>query len=265
VTLNGRSGLFLAIITVQTSFCCESLPAETAFGCADSYLDGWGKFSVIDVRKYKVNRERIRGAFVDHRDLKSYRYVTIGEQCWMIDNLSYRSEFSRCPVESRSLCNRTGRLYQSSWLESLPGQDSGTQRSSISVCPKPWRIPILSDWQKLFATVGSECSGFRLAAKGWIGLWPVDIRQKRHQFRRPVDSFGFFSAPYGYERAGVTPIRPTDVVYLAMDSSSEKPSVHAIRISQYSAKAIVDDRLLGGDISGYIRCICDLDSLRLWK
>ena len=67
------------------------------------------------------------GSFTDARDGKSYRYVVIGEQTWMAENLDFgvkipladnqgnassMSTQKYCPSDSIEFCKSLGALYQ---------------------------------------------------------------------------------------------------------------------------------------------------------
>jgi uncharacterized protein (TIGR02145 family) len=77
-------------------------------------------------------------SFVDSRDKHSYKKVTIGDQTWMAENLSYKRDFY-------------------SWEDAL------------DACPEGWRLPSDEDWKALFDEVGGvESAALKLkASTGW--------------------------------------------------------------------------------------------------
>jgi len=122
------------------------------------------------------------GTFKDDRDSKSYKWVKIGEQTWMAENLNYRGTepdtLGICYGNDPDNCTKYGRLY--------------TWTSAMDVCPSSWHLPSEEEWDKLEASVRStfgctvsneEC----LKAKtGW------------YNNGNGTDGFGFTALPGGY-------------------------------------------------------------------
>ena len=101
------------------------------------------------------------GTFIDNRDSKPYKWVKIGEQIWMAENLNYNASDSRCygdnsGGDSQGNCAKYGRLYD--WATAM-----------ANVCPSGWHLPSDADWDKLIKTVGGLSTvGKHLKARdGW--------------------------------------------------------------------------------------------------
>lgn len=110
------------------------------------------------------------GTFIDERDGKEYRKVTIGEQCWMKDNLAYLpsvvsgSTFSNnnphyyvygyvgtdiAAAKATSNYQTYGAIYN--WHAATGGLDGvGVQ----GACPDGWFIPTDDDWKQLEMEMG---------------------------------------------------------------------------------------------------------------
>ncbi len=107
-----------------------------------------------------------RGTFTDARDGQEYKYVTIGNQVWMAENLNYNHTLpqdiswgwpSFC---ADSACSK-GRLY----VDTL----------ALTICPSGWHLPSEDEFLKLIDTVGGgiDSAGLHLkSTEGWISLNP---------------------------------------------------------------------------------------------
>lgn len=95
-----------------------------------------------------------QGTFTDVRDSISYKYVTIGNQIWMAENLNYSKE-GRCYDRDDTNGEKYGRLY--------------TIKSALHVCPNGWHLPSMSEWEELVYEVGGyDIAGRKLKSKsGW--------------------------------------------------------------------------------------------------
>lgn len=114
--------------------------------------------------------------FVDERDGSVYRYVKIGTQTWMAENLRYASEGSHCYNDDETYCEKYGRLYG----------------YSPYLCPSGWHLPTLEEWAVLFDAVGGkEVAGKALRA---VGAWNAAEYPKTAD---DTDAFGFSSLPAG--------------------------------------------------------------------
>jgi len=148
------------------------------------------------------------GTFIDSRDGgKTYKWVKIGEQYWMAENLNYNASGSRCygdntGDDSQGNCAIYGRLYD--WatamgISTIYNSSSYNPSASIKyrgVCPEGWHIPSDAEWDKLMTSVGgSSAAGKHLKAKeGWHSCGPSGSGKSYSC----EDTHGFSALPGGY-------------------------------------------------------------------
>jgi uncharacterized protein (TIGR02145 family) len=96
------------------------------------------------------------GSFTDSRDKQVYKWVKIGNQTWMAENLNFNSENSECLLEISTNCEIYGREYD--WT------------TAMSACPSGWHLPSDKEWATLIDKVGGEdIAGTKLKAKSENG------------------------------------------------------------------------------------------------
>jgi len=120
------------------------------------------------------------GTFTDSRDGQTYKWVTIGTQTWMAQNLNYNTANdtgSWCYNDSSANCTTYGRLY--TWATAMgldtsynsklwQGSDSAKHQG---ICPSGWHVPTDTEWGTLFAYVGSDSARIRLSStSGWASI-----------------------------------------------------------------------------------------------
>ncbi|HPW66870.1 MAG TPA: FISUMP domain-containing protein [Salinivirgaceae bacterium] len=133
------------------------------------------------------------GTFIDTRDSNVYKYVTIGEQVWMAENLRYLPKVvgsgmglettpyiyvydydGNSVEEAKATANYTtyGVLYN--WLAAMNKETSSEANPSgiQGVCPEGWHLPSQAEWQQLIDFLGGEeIAGGKLKEAGtthWI-------------------------------------------------------------------------------------------------
>jgi len=138
--------------------------------------------------------------FCDARDGKTYKYVTIGTQTWMAENLNYETAKSRCYNNSAEYCAKYGRYY--TWADAMDsaavfsGNAKGcgmrvectVKTPARGICPAGWHVPDTTEWISLYKAVGG--SAYALQAKGFEE-WPD-----------ATDEFGFSALPAGFFSKG---------------------------------------------------------------
>ncbi|MCL2100738.1 MAG: hypothetical protein FWH22_03365, partial [Fibromonadales bacterium] len=93
------------------------------------------------------------GSFTDSRDYKTYKWVKIGSQIWMAENLNYNANGSLCYNNQVSNCATYGRLYN--W------------DMARTACPSGWHLPSNAEWSILKDLVGSPTDTKLKATNGW--------------------------------------------------------------------------------------------------
>ena len=93
------------------------------------------------------------GTFSDSRDSEEYKWIRIGEQIWMAENMNYDAKGSSCYDDNQGNCNTFGRLYN--W------------KAAQKVCPQGWHLPADDEWKVLETYLGM--SELEKDSQGWRG------------------------------------------------------------------------------------------------
>jgi uncharacterized protein (TIGR02145 family) len=135
----------------------------------------------------------VSGKFIDTRDQKEYKWVIIGTQTWMAENLAYLPAVSP-PLkgsdtakyyyvfrfEGTSVTAAKEWEYYSSygvfynWPAAMDGSDSSKTFSNVvkGICPEGWHLPSDGEWDILVNSLGGEyTAGKKMkSTKGWNTL-----------------------------------------------------------------------------------------------
>lgn len=160
------------------------------------------------------------GTFTDQRDNQDYRWVKIGNQTWMAENLntgtmltgkssnSYNNGIIEkyCYNDLESNCDKYGGLYKWDEIMNYQGSSSLNPSGIRGICPDGWHIPSDEEWNELERFLGmSEYD---------INLWGLNSRggdclignllrstygwELRQEYEsQGYDSFGFNILPSG--------------------------------------------------------------------
>ena len=137
----------------------------------------WEDYEPVSSSSTKVSsssESEERGTFTDTRDDQIYKYVKIGNQVWMAENLNYETENSYCYDDDPANCEKYGRLY--------------TWDAALNACPSGWHLPTAEEFATLISNVGGE-EGAAIMLKSTTG-WYED--------GHGVDKYGFNVLPAGY-------------------------------------------------------------------
>lgn len=154
------------------------------------------------------------GIFVDSRDNHEYRWVKIGQQIWMAENLAFLPEVYPGEVGAQDTAlyyvygyegydvevakqsenfAKYGVLYN--WKAASQGAlNSSTVPSGVQgVCPEGWHLPSLDEWRILlnpqiqihpdllstsgwiFDNIGTNATGFNVLPAGFRATWGGDF------------------------------------------------------------------------------------------
>lgn len=122
--------LLLALFTIQ-------------FGFAQGEAVKPGRPNSTTTNQDDFNKKS--GTFTDSRDGSAYKYVKIGSQVWMSENLKYNVSGTSWAYEDKSYnVNKYGRLY--------------TWESAKYACPTGWHLPSDAEWNTLEISAGLSSS-----------------------------------------------------------------------------------------------------------
>ena len=125
------------------------------------------------------------GEFTDVRDNIKYKWVRIGQQIWMAENLAYDAGYKTWEYEDdEANVPSMGRLYE--W------------EAAQLVCPVGWHLPNFYEWEQLATFINNEEGPYNKGGDDWYGLgihlkatggWAND--------GNGTDDFGFKALPGG--------------------------------------------------------------------
>ncbi|WP_407449035.1 fibrobacter succinogenes major paralogous domain-containing protein [Fibrobacter sp.] len=181
---------------VATEFCSNNVAYKLCGGaeyvvtekfCVDNRTYDLCGGSEYDVEEEKcINGELISCStliydnatyFCDKRDVQLYRFVTIGTQTWMAENLNYADSVktpslmgsSWCYDNEPDSCAKYGRLY--AWAAAIDsvklydggnGVDCGYGKTCTlpekvqGICPSGWHLPRRAEWETLIESAGGS-------------------------------------------------------------------------------------------------------------
>jgi uncharacterized protein (TIGR02145 family) len=136
------------------------------FECGEQWYDPSAAYCTENIVK-------VKGTFVDDRDDREYKYVIIGEQTWMAENLQYETS------NTKYYNDDFGLFYD--W------------NAANAACPLGWHLPTDAEWNTLIDFAGANDSIAVIKLKANSSLW---------NYGNGTDDFGFTALPGGYYSRG---------------------------------------------------------------
>lgn len=191
--------------------------------------------------------------FVDQRDNMEYKYVEIGNQTWMAENLAYETnEGSMIISNSEDYLSIYGRLY--------------TFEAAQNACPSGWHLPTDEEWNELADYISSINNISQADSMIWIDV-AGHLKSKGNIFNESglwynkegadgLDSFGFTALPasyYGSFDGEFRPIGGDGFWWTSTERSKEGAFICNINIDDNNLRKESNRKL-----NGYsIRCVRD--------
>jgi len=196
-------------------------------------LSGYIQFKIIAVSTAKIisyipnDFNGNKGIFIDTRDGQEYKWVRIGDQIWMAENINIgrRIHHKSLPIRDKNIekycydnneamCNDYGGLY--TWDEAM---QSSMSNGYQGICPEGWHIPSKEEWSDLVIAVDEtlqtdykELNKQRKSKKGVVGIMASHyLKSSNHWVKNSEawDSFEFDALP-----SGKINYKPTKFEYL---------------------------------------------------
>jgi uncharacterized protein (TIGR02145 family) len=199
------------------------------------------------------------GTFKDTRSNTNYKWVRIGTQIWMAENLNYATfAGSRCYEGVTDNCNKYGMLYD--WVAAMEFLSSCYSASCSDkvgakhkgVCPTGWHLPDGDEWYLLFETVGETSAGTKLkATSDWTNS---------SGYIPGTNNYGFLALPGGqalFTNVSSPPASSLKGTNGSWWTAKEASAGFAYTISMAYNKAVVESKNVNKSNYYSVRCLAD--------
>jgi uncharacterized protein (TIGR02145 family) len=156
-------------------------------GCQDCATFKGNKFDCFMITVVEGNS----GTFIDARDGHTYKWVKIGTQIWMAENLAFKTETGSWAYgDNEANVTIYGRLY-----------DWGT---AMTACPTDWHLPSDAEWKQLEMALGMTQAQADLIAsfRGTDQGSQMKTSSGWNNNGDGTNSSGFSGLPGGYRSTG---------------------------------------------------------------
>ena len=140
-----------------------------------------GAVGQLDIGVGYEDTGAVSGTFIDNRDGASYKWVKVGSQTWMAENLNFQVDSSWWYGNDPANGAKYGRLYL--WASMMALNDSCNYRNCASqiatvhrgVCPSGWHIPKDAEWFAFWRTVAADSAYKLKSVTGWSTMNGLDV------------------------------------------------------------------------------------------
>lgn len=189
------------------------------------------------------------GTFVDERDNREYKWIRIGGQIWMAENLDFEASKGCWVYEDRiKNARKYGRLYN--W------------ESAFKVCPVGWHLPTLNEWNVLIkfleendygsdSILGSSIGNALSSTTEWKEAELLKIKVE-------LNESGFNGKPGGHYDSDIKKYYDLGERALWWTATEvNKNEAIALSISLYIFNYSLDDETENKEFGLSVRCIKD--------
>jgi len=199
------------------------------------------------------------GVFTDRRDGKIYKWVKIGTQVWMAENLAYLPDVSPAAEGSDTEPRYYVLGYNGIYSPAAKASDNFTKYGVLYnwpaaelACPSGWHLPSDNEWSTLANTLGGKSS---------VGFYIKTIEDWNSSIVSASNSSGFTALPGGARfAAGSFPASGELSAQFWTDSLSENAE-EAYALSLYPSTSILNSYRANIQNGFSIRCVKDTISV----
>lgn len=174
-----------------------------------TYASNEAGIAYSSVKSFTTKDNR-KGTFTDKRDGKTYKWVKIGNQVWMAENLAYLPSVSpSSPGSSTSPFYYIYDYQGTSVSEAIATINYNTYGvlynwpAAKQSCPEGWHLPTDAEWKKLEMHLGMSLG--EAGGGGWRGTDEGDKLKATNGWYSDgngTDESGFTALPGGYRYKG---------------------------------------------------------------
>ena len=190
------------------------------------------------------------GVFFDARDNHKYRWVKIGDQTWMAENLAYLPYV----IPNSSLSESDTDIYVAKYegidVLSAKQQDNYkiygalySWKMASQMCPSGWHLPDTNEWKELANYLGGEkIAGGKLKSKG-TEFWDEPNKGATNESgfdAKPGGLSGKYIGVYAQFWHGndASPSWPEDNSFIGLGTSSEAIGINISSLSKKAALSV---------------------------